>query len=475
MRGLTKRPLSLGLRLSLFFGVAAAVVFPIFGWVISSSTEKHFEEEDTAELTIIADAIERALAGVHTTGDIGPVENRFSDILIGHHAASLYIAGEDGRKVYTSNRTPDLSPIEHAAMGDASDGVVRRWDDAEHSYRVLVRHVHQDLLPAGGSYAIVVAVPIDYHLRFLASFRRTLWLMIATSIALMSLMGWIAVRQGHAPLRDIVRRMRGISANELNNRIPPETVPRELSDLAVSFNEMLRRVDDSFQRLTHFNADIAHELRTPITNLMTQTQVALSRARSPEEYREILYSNMEEYERMGQMVNDMLFLAQTDDALPSTEAATVDVAAEVDALLAYYESWADERGVSLRREGTETVAGDRLMLQRALGNLISNAIRHTSPGGTVRVEIAAAAEGRVAIVVENPGAPISAEHLPKLFDRFYRVDASRQRKGEGAGLGLAIAKSVIDAHGGSIEAQSTGGRTRFRITMPRLSAETATG
>jgi two-component system, OmpR family, heavy metal sensor histidine kinase CusS len=473
MKALMRRPLSLGLRLSLFFGVAAAIVFPIFGWVISHSTEKHFEEEDTAELTIIADAIEEALAGVHTAGDVAPIEKRFSDILIGHHSASLYIAGDNGRKVYTSNRTPDLSPIEHAAVGEFDDGAVHRWDDAEHSYRVLVRHVRRDLLPAGGSYAIVVAVPIDYHLRFLASFRRTLWLMIASSIALMSIMGWLAVRQGHAPLRDIVRRMRGVGASELTNRIPPETVPSELSDLAVSFNEMLRRVDEAFQRLSHFNADIAHELRTPITNLMTQTQVALSRARSPEEYREILYSNMEEYERMGQMVNDMLFLAQADSGARPTHAVAIDVAAEIDALFAYYESWADERGVSLKREGTAAIAGDRLMLQRALGNLISNAIRHTSPGGTVRVEIAEPNEGRVAIVVENPGTPIPPEHLPRLFDRFYRVDASRQRKGEGAGLGLAIAKSVVDAHGGSIEARSTGGRTRFRITMPKSPAEAA--
>ena len=178
---------------------------------------------------------------------------------------------------------------------------------------------------------------------------------------------------------------------------------------------------------------------------------------------------------MGQMVNDMLFLAQADNAAAPTDTTAVNVAAEVDALFAYYESWADERGVSLKREGTATVAGDRLMMQRALGNLVSNAIRHTPPGGTVRVEITEPAEGRVAIVVENPGASIPAEHLPKLFDRFYRVDASRQRNGEGAGLGLAITKSVIDAHGGNIEAQSTGGRTRFRITMPGSPAEATPG
>jgi two-component system heavy metal sensor histidine kinase CusS len=290
--------------------------------------------------------------------------------------------------------------------------------------------------------------------------------MIASSIAVMSLMGWIAVRQGHAPLRDIVARMRRISADKLESVIPPDTVPRELSALAESFNDMLGRVDEAFRRLSHFNADIAHELRTPITNLMTQTQVALSRARTIDEYREILYSNMEEYERMAQMIGDMLFLAQTDNGARKAEASVVDLDAEAHGLFEYYEGWAEERGVTLKLKGTAKVTGDRLMLQRALGNLLSNAIRHTAAGRTVHVKLAATEDGSVRVTVENPGAEIPPEHLPKLFDRFYRVDASRQRSGEGAGLGLAIVKSIVDAHGGKIEVTSADGRTAFQVVLP---------
>jgi two-component system heavy metal sensor histidine kinase CusS len=291
-----------------------------------------------------------------------------------------------------------------------------------------------------------------------------------SSIAIMSLMGWIAVRQGHAPLREIVARIRRISANKLNRGVPPESVPRELSDLAVSFNDMLLRVDEAFQRLSHFNADIAHELRTPITNLMTQTQVALSRARAVDEYREILYSNMEEYERMAQMIGDMLFLAQADSGACKAEATVVNLAAEVRALSEYYEGWAEERGVALKLEGAAQVTGDRLMLQRALGNLLSNAIRHTPAGRTVHVKLSTSDDGSVSITVENPGAQIPPEHLPKLFDRFYRVDPSRQRSGEGAGLGLAIVKSIVGAHGGKIGVTSVGGRTTFQINLPDAAA-----
>jgi two-component system heavy metal sensor histidine kinase CusS len=460
-----RRPLSLAARLTLFFGIAAAIIFPVFGWVLNSAVESHFEEGDADELEIIAGTIEDALAGLSSAGDLAPIQQRFDDILVGHHSASLYIAGEDGRTVYASSGNPDLSAAARVVNGESGDDAVRRWDDGHHSYRVLVRRGSGSGVPAG-AYLVVVAVPIDYHLRFLVSFRRTLWLIVASSIAIMSLMGWIAVRQGHEPLLDIVERIRRITASELHPDLAPESVPRELSDLAKSFNEMLRRVDDAIQRLTNFNADIAHELRTPITNLMTQTQVALSRARTIDEYREILYSNMEEYDGMARMISDMLFLAQADNGPCSTEAADLDLAAEVRALFDYYEGWAEELGVSLKLKGTAKVTGDRLTLKRALGNLLSNAIRHTPAGGTVLLKLGMAADGSADITVENPGAQIPPGHLPRLFDRFYRVDPSRQRRGEGAGLGLAIVKSIIDAHGGTIDVTSAANRTVFHIVLP---------
>jgi two-component system heavy metal sensor histidine kinase CusS len=175
---------------------------------------------------------------------------------------------------------------------------------------------------------------------------------------------------------------------------------------------------------------------------------------------------MEEYERMAQMVGDMLFLAQADNGTSKRESIDVDLAAEVRGLFDYYEGWAEERGVSLTLEGSAQTAGDRLMLQRALGNLLSNAIRHTPSGETVRVALDRAQDGAVSVTVENPGTPIPAEDLPKVFDRFYRVDPSRQRRGEGAGLGLAIVKSVVEAHGGTIDAISNERITRFAITIP---------
>jgi two-component system heavy metal sensor histidine kinase CusS len=459
------RPVSLATRLTLLFAVAAAIVFPVFGWIIIGEMEDHFEEGDTAELRIIADAVYAALAGVRGPSDLARVERRFDDILIGHHSASLYIARTDGQLLYQSGHGPDLSgsslDLSAAAGGDS----IRLFSEAGETYRVLVRQIGGAGSALPDIHTLIVATPIDYHLAFLAEFRGTLWLMVASGVLITSAMGWVAVRRGHAPLREIVSRMRRVSGSERAEVIPPQSVPRELSDLASSFNGMTRRVDESFRRLTNFNADIAHELRTPITNLMTQTQVSLSRARTVDEYREILYSNMEEYERMALMVGDMLFLAQQDSGAGQREAGRVDLAAEVQGLFDYYEGWAEERGVTLELDGRALVTGDRLLLQRALGNLLSNAIRHTPGGETVHVRLESNGD-TVTVDVENPGAPIPADDLPKIFDRFFRVDPSRQRRGEGAGLGLAIVRSIIEVHGGTIAVTSDATATRFRVVLP---------
>ncbi len=198
---------------------------------------------------------------------------------------------------------------------------------------------------------------------------------------------------------------------------------------------------------------------------MTQTQVALSSARDKDEYKEVLYSCLEEYERMAQMVGDMLYLAQADNGLLKPGTESVNLANETRNLFDYFEAWAEERAVTLTLTGSASVPGDRLMLRRALSNLISNAVRHTPQGQVVRVSLAGHGD-KATVAIENPGPEIPAEHLPRLFDRFYRADPSRQRKGDGAGLGLAIVKSIVEAHRGSINVVSSSRLTRFQITLP---------
>jgi two-component system, OmpR family, heavy metal sensor histidine kinase CusS len=233
---------------------------------------------------------------------------------------------------------------------------------------------------------------------------------------------------------------------------------------------MLARLEDSFRRLSDFSSDMAHELRTPITNLMTQTQVALSRSRSADEYREVLYSNLEELDRLARTITDMLFLAKADHGLLVPHREPVDLAAEVRGLFDFYEALVDERGIALESSGEGSVSGDRLMIRRAISNLLSNAIRHTAKGERVRVRIDRDGTDNVRLTVENPGIAIEPEHLARIFDRFYRVDPARQRSTEGAGLGLAITRSIVAAHQGTLRALSADGLTRFEMSLPAAPA-----
>jgi len=425
------------------------------------SIENHFELGDIKELKLIAHAIEQPLRTLHSEHSLLEVKQRLDDILVGHHHPLLRITDARGNLIYNSSEL-DLAMVTLPSSVQPDQEIVQQWSNTNNHYRVLI----QQLTASNNAlYTIIIAVSTDFHQHFLANFRLILWGMVALGIIVMSLMSWLAVRYGHRPLHRIIDQISHISSNELSTRLAPESVPIELAELAVSFNDLLQRMDEAFDQLSNFSADIAHELRTPVTNLMTQTQVVLSKPRSLEEYQETLYSNMEEFERLSQMISDMLFLAKTDNTCNPLDTENIDLYSEIKNLFDYYEAWAEENMVTLVLEGKAQTHGNRLMLRRVLSNLLSNAIRHTAEGHSVTV-IIESDDSNVHIVVQNPGEPILSKHLPKLFDRFYRADPSRQRTSDGTGLGLSITRSIIEAHGGNIIVTSDEIRTQFQITLP---------
>jgi len=457
-----RRPISLTLRLNLFFGIAILIVFFGLGWFIERSIEQHFSDGDAAELKTIAVAVINAMDA--KTEEPIP-KQRLNDFLVGHHGAILQVLHADKSIYFESAGHLDFSqfPIKPPNQNNVS---TQRWDDGKHTYQILTHHKVK-ASASNDTVTVNVAMPIDYHLSFINNFRFALWTMIAIGVGAMGIMGWVAVRQGHSPLHNIISQIRRIHANDLNTRLNPETVPYELRHLATSFNEMLARMEQDFQRLSNFSADIAHELRTPVTNLLTQTQVSLSQERSNDEYKEILYSNIEEYERMAQMISDMLFLAQTENGLYELNSVEIDLLNEANNLLEYYEAWAEENEISLSLSGTAKVKGDKLMLRRVMSNLLSNAIKHTPAGNQVNITLSQNRKSAT-ICIENSGVKIPAEHIPKLFDRFYRIDASRKRNGDSTGLGLAIVKSIVEIHGGKMDVISNKNTTRFCVKIPYL-------
>ena len=459
---LTGRP-SITWRLTLLFVAASSAVLLALGFVIASSVEKHFEQQDMDVLKGKMELTRHTLEKLHLQSDLKLITQQLDDALVGHHGLEVIIFALNHDVIFA---TPNANvPIELASSSaKLSPHRPFKWTLEQRSYRSIAAE-----LPTGikDRSTVIVAVSLDiaHHQAFMRSFLRMLWLFVAGAAALTGVLGWAAARRGLAPLRAMREQTQVVTAQQLSHRLPVESAPVELAELAQSLNDMLARLEEAFHRLSDFSSDIAHELRTPVSNLMTETQVALSRPRSADDYRSVLESNAEECEHMARMISDMLLLAKAENGLVVQAREMVHLAAEVRALFDYYDAVAEEKGLQLTLEGDAEVSADRLMLRRALGNLLSNAVRHSAVEATLRVRIITSQDA-VSICMENTGDGIAQEYVERVFDRFFRIDPSRQRSSEGTGLGLAITKSIVAAHGGTITAASSGAVTTFTIRLP---------
>ncbi|HEY1771312.1 MAG TPA: heavy metal sensor histidine kinase [Chthoniobacterales bacterium] len=275
-------------------------------------------------------------------------------------------------------------------------------------------------------------------------------------------------RRGLRPLATMTRSLKRVAADRLHERVPPHEWPRELQPVAIAFDEMLERLEDSFTRLSQFSADLAHELRTPLANIRGEGEVALTRPRLPDEYEAVIESSVAECERLGAIIDNLLFLARAEAAEGQVRREVFDGRAAIEKVLAYYEAIAEERRLKMCCEGSGEIFADPLLFSRALSNLVENAIRFVPDGGAITITIAQDSVGAEIAVIDD-GAGIAAEHLPRVFDRFYRAD--RSRSSEGTGLGLALVKSIVELHGGSVAIESAPGRgTTVTLRFPSAPA-----
>lgn len=465
---LNRRP-SITRRLTLLFVSASSAVLLALGVVIAASVEKHFEEQDMEALTGKMALAQHTLEQLKSQDDLKRITQLLDNSLVGHQGLEVIVFEPNHEVIFA---TPNANfPIDLVAASAARNPYRPiTWAQGEQNYRGIAAELPTGLLTRTGARSkviVAVATDIAHHQAFMRSFLQTLWFFVAGAAALTGFLGWAAARRGLAPLRAMREQTQGVTAQQLSYRLPVESAPVELAELAQSLNEMLARLEEAFHRLSDFSSDIAHELRTPVSNLMTQTQVALSKARNADEYRSILESNAEEFEHMARMISDMLLLAKAENGLVVPNRETVHLAAEVLTLFDYYDAVAEEKDLHLTLDGDSTVSADQQMLRRALGNLLSNAVRHSAAHTTVHVHISASPDA-VSIGMGNTGDTIPQEYWERVFDRFFRVDPSRQRSSEGTGLGLAITKSIVNAHGGTISVASTGDVTTFTIRLPRV-------
>ncbi len=328
-------------------------------------------------------------------------------------------------------------------------------------------------VPATTTDTMQIAVDISQKEALLARYRFYFWTILSGVFVVFTLVGYRIARHGIRPVEEMATIARHISGTNLNQRIRPEGYPFELASLASTFNQMLDRLEESFDRISRFSGDIAHDLRTPINNIRGEAEVALARARNADEYRQVIESCLEEAVRLSDLVGDLLFLARAESPLTHVYREHLDVGQLLAGVREYYEAAATDGGVTL---ATQAVKGqvvaqlDRTLMQRAVGNLVSNAIAHTPPGGSVVLDTQVDAS-TIRIEVSDTGIGIPSEALPRVFDRFFRVDSSRSQSSGGTGLGLAIVQSIAVLHGGTVEiASELGQGTRVTLQMPLSSA-----
>lgn len=452
----------LTVRVLLFVALVIGISLSVSSVLIINSVRHHFAEQDASALARVAGTISQELMD----GNINPSAPQLSAPAYSQAGVLVHVETQAGQIIYHSGREAFIpediaATITHTISQDS----LSLWQANGITYRGATLPVSSQQ----GDVQITVAMDMNFHLHFLTEFRRSLWWILASTGAATLLAAWFGIRQGLLPLRKLITKIRQVQTSQLHVRLNPDDVPVELRELVHSFNDMVGRLEDGFDRLSHFSSDIAHELRTPLTNLITQTQVTLSNPRQTEEYKELLYSSLEELERMAKMISDMLWLAKSDNQQLKLSIQRVDLNAEIQELTDFFSPMAQEKNISIATQGNPLyINADRELMRRAISNLLSNAIRYTYKSGDINIKLEDAREAdTVNISISNTGKEIATEHQNRIFDRFYRAEPARERHEDGTGLGLAIVKSIIQQHGGKVFIKSENGWTTFTIQLAK--------
>ncbi|AMR80335.1 two-component sensor histidine kinase [Cupriavidus nantongensis] len=390
------------------------------------------------------------------TLDNAMLTHKLDDAMVGHSNVGIILIDADDRVLYTNSagrrlhsgavgRVPEANPVvsaKHRTMNLRFEGKT----DASSVHGLLSLDVSED----------------DRVLKRLA---RTLIVAALAGAVVIAAGGFTLVQIGLRPVRDLSPQIQALEADTLHQQLDGTGQPDELVPLVTHVNGLLRRLHKAYEQLEAFNADVAHELFTPLATLMGSTEIALRKARNVESLRDVLGAHLEDLQRMSMIVQDMLFLSQADRGTEARREAIDSLADVARAVADLHEAAIEEAGLQLLVDGDATGAADMRLLQRALSNLIGNATRHARPQSTIAVKIERLGD-EVALRVVNQGHTIPAEHLPNLFNRFYRVDAARTDGLRNHGLGLAIVAAIARMHGGRTVAESSDGVTSIGLVVP---------
>lgn len=446
---------SIEIRLTLLLGVIALVVSSIAGCTLFWALKREVQRQEMTEVAGKLELINHLIGMQATLAQMQDLRGALDNIMVGHGNLKTWITLADGSVFYGDAPPVDIRPL--------SGREIRLHTQDGWNMRGLRVPLEGALLPGA---ELTVAVNLRPGTQFLYAFATALVLICAVWVGATVVLSAWAVRRSLSPIRRLSQQASRIQPDNLAVRLPEQGIDRELREFTHTFNGMLGRVQTAYQQMEGFNADVAHELRTPLATLISGAEVSLSSPRSEQELREVLESNLEELEGLKALVNDMLFLARADGGEPAGDLQEVNVRQEVARVAEYYEAALDDAGVSLAAHGGAVLMANPRLLRRAIANLLSNAIRATPRGRGIDL-YCVTRQDEIEIRVRNPGAPIAAQALPRIFDRFYRGDDARSRRADGHGLGLAIVRAIARMHGGNAFARCGGQGTEVGFTLAR--------
>ncbi|WP_255440793.1 heavy metal sensor histidine kinase [Caenimonas sedimenti] len=452
---------------SALFGLVVVGGAIVVGYVALS---QQLDARSSAELRGKRDLLLHVLSEIPSPAAIRDNRHRFGDLLIGHDELHLMLIDPAAGTTLAFSETARLSLAALESTPDDANSMLS-WTALAGSRLNAIRGMGR--VANGQSIRYYISLDRRHDSRLLAGFINATLIGLPLLLIVIALGAWLIARTSLAPLRRFHRLAASIGAQTLSQRVSTAGLPAELVDLANELNAMLERIDTGYRRLQEFSGDLAHEMRTPVATLLGRTQVALSHTRTVADLQQVLEGNVDELERLSRLISDMLFIARADGQENPMQLETIDLGYEASKIADYLSLVAEDRGVSVEVAGTAPVSADRNLVERAITNLVSNAIRHARAGSVIHVSVKCEAE-RTLLVVTNLGEGIARAHLERVFDRFYRVDSGRARTDGGTGLGLAIVRSIMTAHGGHVTAQSEpGGETIFKLEFPSIPTDAA--
>lgn len=450
-------------RLTLAFALVAGLVFALTGAYLYKSLSAELQRRDDIE---ISGKLSQFLQLVRVSGSTSAVRADpavFHEVLLSHPGVYLGIYDGHNEPLVEHTDKPG-STLKGLATGTHPIG--KPYACSPEGIGLSRCIVADEKLPSGELIRVSLVRTAADRQSLLESYRVDIWFAIAVGAILLGALGYAIARHGLRPVKSIGRQASRIEAHSLNERLDIRGGPVELRELAVSVNRMLDRLERAFVRLSQFSSDLAHDMRTPLANIISSSQITLSRVRTADEYEALIDSNIEECERLQRMIANMLFLARTDNAQQHLKLSDLGTANELARLASYFQGIADEKSIDIVVEGDARASADATLFRRAVSNLVSNALDHAFAGSTVRLASFDSPHHTV-VEVTNQGCPIAPEHIERIFDRFYRVDPSRHGSSKNAGLGLAIVKSIMELHRGNAEVRSNDAGTAFILRFPR--------